>query len=50
MNKAKRSSASSHSFSDYISLVGVHALAHGRYSKSEKYSSYCIVLFISDQF
>jgi len=49
MNKAKRSSTSSHSFSDDISLVGVQALANGRYSMSEEYSSYCIVLFISDQ-
>jgi hypothetical protein len=50
MNKAKRSSASSHSFPDDISLVSVHALANGRYSKSEEYSSYWIALLISDQF
>jgi hypothetical protein len=50
MHKAKHNSANSHSFSDDISLVGVHALANGRYSKSEEYISYCIDLFISDQF
>lgn len=44
MNKAKRSSTS-RPFSDDISLVGVHALASGRYSNSGEYSSYCIALF-----
>jgi len=50
MNKAKRNSSSSHSFSDDISLVRVHVLANGRHSTTEEYSSYFIVLFISDQF